>query len=78
MTHLSFDETYNYLLTRIIQAVCYASALTRIPTKVFSKIDTLIDTLVMPWIGLNRHTPKAILNGTLEMGGLKYPQFEAI
>ena len=32
----------------------------------------------MPRIVLNKNTPKAILYGPLEMGGLNYPQFEAI
>ena len=32
-TSFSFEEAYQYLLTRVIPAVCYASAVTDIPQK---------------------------------------------
>ena len=42
------------------------------------KMNTWIDTVVMPKLGLNRHTPKALLYGPLSRGGLNYPQFKTI
>ena len=78
MAHLNFDETYQYLLMRLIPEVCYAIALTVLPSTVCKKMNTLIDTVVIPWLGLNIHTPKAILYGPLEMVGFNYPQFETI
>ena len=58
---LSVEEMYKYLFTRIVPAVCYASSLTEIPPKTCKKMNTCIDLVVMPKLGLNRHTPKAVL-----------------
>ena len=66
------------MLTRIVPSVCYASTLTNIRDKTFKKMNTLIDTAVMPKIGLNRHMTKAVLYGPLSLGGLNYPQFKTI
>ena len=69
-TALTIEEMYQYLLTRIIPAVCYASALTKIPPKMCKKMNTCIDSVVMPKLGLNSHTQKAILYGPMMYGGL--------
>ena len=69
---------YQYLLTRIIPAVCYASALTNIPPKVCKRMNTCIDLVVLPKLGLNRHTTKAVVYGPMMHGGLNYPQFKTI
>ena len=39
---LTLDETYQYLLTRIVPSLCYASALTNIPDKICKKMNTWI------------------------------------
>ena len=67
------DETYQYLLTRIVPSVCYASALTDIPNKTCRKMNLLIDTVILPKLGLNRHIPKAVIYGPISQGGLNYP-----
>ena len=41
-------------------------------------MNTLIDTVVLPKLGLKRHMPKAVLYGPLSRGGLNYPQFKTI
>ena len=40
---ISVEEMYQYLLTRIIPAVCYASALKNIPPKVCKRMNTCIE-----------------------------------
>ena len=75
---LTVEEMYLYLLTRIVPAICYASAITNIPDKICQQMNTYIDSAVVPKLGLNRHFPKAVLYGPLEMGGLNYPQFKTI
>ena len=62
---LSVEETYQYLLTRIIHVVCYASALTNIPPKLCKRMNTCIESVVLPKLGLNRHTPKAVVYGPM-------------
>ena len=54
------------------------SALTNISLKMCKKMNTCIDSVVMPKIGLNRHTPKAVLYGPMMYGRLNYPQFKMI
>ena len=75
---LSADKAYQYLLTRIVPSVCYASALTNIPDKTCKKMNTLIDTAVMPKLGLNCHMPKAVLYGPLSCRGLSCSHFKSI
>ena len=72
------EETYQYLLTRVIPAVSYAAAVTNIPQKVCKIMKTYIDSVVLPKIGLNRHTPKAVVYGPMKLVGLNYPQFKTI
>ena len=50
---LTADKAYQYLLTRIVPSVCYTSALTNIHDKACKKMNTLLDTVVMPKLGLN-------------------------
>ena len=69
---------YQYLLTRIIPGVCYAKALTNIPLKVCKRMNTCIDSVVLPKLGFNRHTPNAVVYGPMMYGGLNYPQFKTI
>ena len=75
---LTFEEAYQYLLTRVVPAVCYALAVTDIPQKVCRKMNTYIDLVMLPKIGLNRHTPKAVVYGPMNLGGLNYPQFKTL
>ena len=69
---------YQYLLTRIIPAVCYDSALTNLPTKVCRQMNTYIDSATLPKLVLNRHTPKAVVDGPMTYGGLNYTHFKTI
>ena len=78
MASLTFEEAYQYLSTRVVPAVCYAVAVTDIPQKVCGKINTYIDSVMLPKIGLNRHTPKAVVYGPMKLGGLNYPQFKTL
>ena len=78
MASLTFEEAYQYLLTRVVPAVCYAAAVTDIPQKVCRKIKTYIDSVMLTKIGLNRHTPKAVMYGPMKLGGLNYPQFKTL
>ena len=55
---LTFEEAYQYLLTRVVPAVCYAAAVTDIPQKLCRKMNTYIDLVMLPKIGLNRQTLK--------------------
>ena len=72
------DKMHQYLLARIIPAVCYASALTNIPPKVCKRMNTYIDLVTLTKLGLNRHTPKAVVYGPMINGGLNYLQFKMI
>ena len=58
--------------------MCYASALTNIPPKVCKRMNTYIDLVVLPKLGLNIHTPKSVLYGPMMYGGLNYKQFKMI
>ena len=78
MALLTFEEAYQYLLTRVVPEVCYSAAVTDIPQKVCRKMNTYIDLVMLPKIGLNRHTPKAVVYGPMKLGGLNYPQFKTI
>ena len=51
MASLSFEETYQYLLTKVVPEVSYAVAVTNIPQKVCKKMNTYIDSVVLPKIG---------------------------
>ena len=75
---LTVEEMYQYLLKRIIPAVCYASALTNIPPKVCRRMNTYIDSVTLPKLVLNRHTPKAVVYGPMKYGGVNYLQFKTI
>ena len=72
------EETYQYLLTRVVPAVIYAAAVTYIPQKVCRKMNKYIDLVVLPKLGLYRHIPKAVVYGPIKLGGLNYPQFKTI
>ena len=72
------EETYQYLLTRVVLAVSYAAAVTDIPQKVCRKMNTYIPSVVLPKIGLNSHTPKVVVYGPMNLGGLNYLQFKTI
>ena len=37
-----------------------------------------IDSVMLPKIGLNRRTPKAVMYGPMKLGGLNYPQFKTL
>ena len=39
---------------------------------------TYIDSATLPKLGLNRHTPKAVVYGPIKYGGLNYPHFKTI
>ena len=67
---------YQYLLISIIPAKCYASALTYIPPKECKRMKNYIDLVTLPKLGLNRHTPKAVVYGPMMYGGLNYQQFK--
>ena len=56
----------------------YASALTNLPPKVCRRMNTYIDSAALPKLGLNRHTPKAVVYGPMKYGGLNYPNFKTI
>ena len=75
---LTFKVAYQYLLTRVVPAVCYAAAVTDIPQKVCRKMNTYIDLVMLPKIGLNRHTPKAVVYGPMKLGGVNYTQFKTL
>ena len=75
---LTTDEAYQYLLTRIVPSVCYASALTDILDKTCRKMNSIIDSVILPKLGVNRHMPKAVIYGPVSRGGLNYPQFKTI
>ena len=77
-TALTVDKMYQYLLTRIIPVVCYASALTNLPLKVCRQMNTYIDSETLPKSGLNRHTLKAVVYGPMKYGGLNYLHFKTI
>ena len=64
------------MLRRVVPAVSYAGAVTDIPQKVCRKMNTYIDSAVLLKIGLNRHTPKAVVYGPMKLGGINYPQFK--
>ena len=41
-------------------------------------MNTYIDSVVLPKIGLNMHTPKALVYCPMKLVGLNYPQFKTI
>ena len=58
--------------------MCHASALTNLPLKVCRRMNTYINSVTKPKLGINRHTPKAVVYGPMKYGGLNYPQFKMI
>ena len=56
----------------------YPMAFTRFTPKECHMLNTFIDTAILPKIGLDQNTPKALLYGPLHLGGINYPTFETI
>ena len=41
-------------------------------------MNTIIDTVILPKLTINRHMSKTVLNSPPQLGGIAYPKFEAI
>ena len=76
--HLTKEEAYLMLLTRVIPKVTYPMAFTQFTQQECKRLNTVIDTAMLPKIGLNQHMPKAVVYGPLHLGGINYPKFETI
>ena len=75
---LSVTETWLALVTRIISKITYPFMLTSFTLNQTMKISVIMENVVLPKLGINRKTPKAVVYGPLDLGGMGYPSFHTI
>ncbi|KAL7550562.1 hypothetical protein ACHAWF_015354 [Thalassiosira exigua] len=75
---LSHFEAYISYVTRILPKITFPFALTRFTKKQLHKLAIIVDNVVLPKMGINRHTPRAVVYGPRELGGIGYPYIGTI
>ena len=75
---LTFEESYLMLITRILPKVTYSMPITMFDKKQCKRLNTPIDQVLLPKLGVNRHMPKAIVYSPLKHGGMNFPKIESI
>lgn len=76
--YLSTGEAWLMLVTRIISKVTYPFMLTRFTAKQVKALAVVIDNAILPRLGVNRKTPRAMVYAPLDFGGLGYPYIGTI
>ena len=66
-----FKAYHNVLMPRI----SYPLATTTMTEKELRDMQTKVDKIYLPRVGLNRHFPLEVLNGPAEYGGLEHKTF---
>ena len=73
LTRLDVYRAYNNVL---IPQLSYTLPTTTINPKELKKLQTIVDQVYLPRIGLNRHFPQEMLLGPALYGGLEYLTFK--
>ena len=70
-SHTNERETWSALDGRLVPKLAYKMQLTYVDEEKSDKIDTVIRDSMLPRMQMNRHTPKAVVHGPMEYGGMK-------
>jgi hypothetical protein len=75
-SHLTPTDAYMVYETRFCPALEYPLAVTTFTTSQLLQIQKPFIYLLLPKIGMNQHTPRAIIHGPLYRGGLGLPHLD--
>ena len=68
----------DYIPDTSITKVTYPFVATRFTVKQLHKLAVIIDNAILPKMKINRKTPRAVVYGPKEYGGIEYPYIGTI
>ena len=68
--HLSQTEAHTMLTGRLEPQTTYVMRLTQFSEKQCHSVDVIVNRTFLPLLTVNRSTPRAIVHGTLQYGGM--------
>ena len=77
-TRLTQYEAWITYLTRVLPKVTYPFLATRFTIKQLHRLAVIIDNTILPKMKINRKTPRAVVYGPKEYGGIEYPYIGTI
>ena len=69
-------DAWLLLQTSAIAAISYPLALTSFTTKQCCKLSVILDSAMLPRLGINRKMKKTVIYAPECLGGIGYPSFE--